>query len=114
MHKKIANIISITVFSLLLLFLLVLTLILPKPDFSEAENRYLANFPKLSIDNILDGKFMDGFESYISDRFFGRNAWIKAKTSMDLYSGKRECNGVYITKTRLIEKVEKPACGSEL
>ncbi len=41
---------------------------------SQSENRMLAAFPTLSAATLADGSFMDGFESYLSDAFFFRDA----------------------------------------
>ena len=41
---------------------------------SRSENRMLAAFPVFSAGTVADGSFMDGFESYLSDAFFFRDA----------------------------------------
>ena len=41
---------------------------------SETENRMLQGFPTLSAGSVASGEFMDGFESYLSDGFFFREA----------------------------------------
>ena len=62
---------------------------------SETENRMLQGFPTLSAGSVASGEFMDGFESYLSDGFFFREAAEKIinrhKTLSDLdkYSGSR-------------------------
>lgn len=47
---------------------------------SEAENRMLRGFPDMTLKSVTDASFMDGFENYLSDAFFGR-AKIKNLTS---------------------------------
>ena len=37
-------------------------------EFSENENRYLAHFPEISLDNIINGDFQEGLEKYINDQ----------------------------------------------
>ena len=109
LHKQnLAHLLSIAVFFVLTAILPLSTLFLPKRSFSETENRFLADFPKLSLDTLVSDKFMTGFDDYLSDHFVGRDAWIKAKTSMELLSGKREVNGVYVLKDRLVEQVKTP------
>lgn len=39
---------------------------------SESENRMLAGMPELNGESYFSGRFMDGFESYLSDAFFFR------------------------------------------
>lgn len=49
---------------------------------SERENRYLAGFPAFSTQAVLDGSFMTGFEEWLSDGFFGREAIVRTSSSM--------------------------------
>lgn len=86
----------------------VISAILPKEHFSETENRYLQDMPDISFERIENGKYMTDLENYVSDHFAGRTGWIKAKTTVDLLAGKKESNGVYISKSMLIEKVTDP------
>ena len=48
-----------------------------QPRLSESENRMLAGFPKLSAASLASGEFMTGFESFLSDAFFGRDALVR-------------------------------------
>ena len=48
-----------------------------QPRLSESENRMLAGFPKLSAASLFSGEFMTGFESFLSDAFFGRDALVR-------------------------------------
>lgn len=41
---------------------------------SDDENRMLAAFPTLSGDSLADASFMNGFEDFLSDAFFGRES----------------------------------------
>ncbi len=45
-------------------------------EYSQAENRTLAAFPDISLENIFSGKFGEEMESYLLDRFPGRNEVI--------------------------------------
>ena len=64
-------------------------------DFSESENRVLAQFPKLSVATIANGSFMKDFETYLTDQFPFRDGVISLKTLADRIVGKNEENGVY-------------------
>ena len=97
---------SAILFFIIIAVVPVLIFCLPIKTFSENENRVLANFPPVSVNSILSGEFMRGFEDYVADHFFLRDDWIAAQTRMELASGKREVNGVYILKDRLIGKFE--------
>lgn len=99
---------SALVFLLLLAAFALISFLLPRKTFSETENRYLAKPPVLSVDNYLDASLMEDTEAYVSDHFMMRNTWITAKAWLELFSGKREINGVFVLKDRLIQKAEEP------
>ncbi|MBQ4101181.1 MAG: hypothetical protein IJC83_06520 [Oscillospiraceae bacterium] len=105
MKSKIATII---IFVVILLSLPIVTILMPKNDFSEVENRYLAKWPKFSIDNIIDRDYMNGIEDYVSDHFILRDGWVSMKSSIEYLTGKRENNGVFIGDDVLIENIAKP------
>lgn len=67
-------------------------------EFSENENRYLAQFPEISIDSIFDCDFQDGLEKYINDQILGRDAWITIKTAIQKFVGDTEIGGAYVGK----------------
>lgn len=74
-------------------------------DFSETENRYLAQKPDFSWENVLSGKYMQDVEEYINDQFPMRNTWISFKSDFLQNVGYREVNGVYLgDDDYLIEK----------
>lgn len=78
-------------------------------DFSETENRMLAQKPEFGWKEISDGSFMKDYESYVSDQFVGRDWWISLKLSADRLLGKKESNGVYLGKEKyLMEVLSKP------
>ncbi len=103
MSKKI----TVFMFFLILTLLPLVTLILPKEEFSEAENKKLAKWPSFSFSSIMDKRFMDGFDRFISDHFVLREQWISAKTTMEMMSGQREINSVFILDDMLIENIGK-------
>lgn len=102
------NLITCILFFAVLVTFPILTLILPKDDFSDVENRNLQSFPKASASSIKSRKYMNNLETYISDHFAGRINWIKVKSGLDITLGKRERNNIYILNDRLIEKVKDP------
>lgn len=67
-------------------------------EYSESENRILAQRPEFSVERLLNGKYMSDMEAYVADQFFIRDKWINLKVLEDLALGKRESNGVYIGK----------------
>lgn len=100
--------ISALIFLLAVFVTPILIFAVPKPAFSEVENKYLAKFPKFSASTLLDKSFMSGFEEYAADHFPARPQWIELQTRSMLALGRREVNGVYITDDRLIEKIPEP------
>lgn len=90
----------LTVLSFLGLLVIFTAANLLKPDktFSPAENRYLAQKPKLSAESFFSGEFSADYEEYITDQFVGRDRWIGIKTVTELSLGKKDINGVYLGK----------------
>lgn len=56
----------------------------PSRAYSESENRYLQQFPALSVDRILSGDFAKDFDSFSSDQFPLREKWVALKTSVQM------------------------------
>lgn len=108
MSKKVSQTLSIIVFFAFIFILPILTVILPKETFSEAENKVLATFPKFSFDSVISTDFMTGIDSYVSDHFVFREDWIALKTRLELAQGKKELKGVYFLDDRLVQKFETP------
>lgn len=72
-------------------------LLAPKNDYSESERRKLAEFPEISEESLLSGKFMEEFEDYSMDQFPFRDSFrrIKAIARYD-FLRLRDNNGIYI------------------
>lgn len=72
------------------------------------ERRYLTLFPKLSLNNIMNGTFMEKFESYTLDQFVGRDEFrkIKAYTAFNIFK-KKDNNNIFV-KDDYIFKLEYP------
>ena len=81
----------------------------PDREKSEMENRQLAQLPAPSVRTLLDGSFMSDFESYVTDQFVGRDAWIALKSTTERALGKHENNDVYFCeKDTLITHFQTP------
>lgn len=74
------------------------TFLVPKREFSDRENRALQQFPKASVDSVLNGEFESDYETYLSDQFPGRDGWIRVKTEAELAMGKDEIKNIYFAK----------------
>ncbi len=80
----------------LVLVLALLTIILPKKEYSENENRYLASFPKLSFESVKDASFMSDMETYVSDHFVLRDLFMTVKSGYERTTGRNQVNGIYM------------------
>ena len=78
------------------------TFLVPKREFSDRENRALQQFPKASVDSVLNGEFESDYETYLSDQFPGRDGWIRVKTEAELAMGKDEIKNIYFAKGDLV------------
>lgn len=96
-------------------------LLTPDREFSQDENRYLAQKPSLDAGDFtlklpigesgdfFTGRFMSDFESYLTDQFVGRDEWIAAKAMAERLAGKGENNGVYLCdQETLIPRFDQP------
>lgn len=77
--------------------------------FSETENRVLQQKPKFTVDRLLEGRFTSKFEDYVVDQFIGRDFFTNVKINVDKLLGKKESNGVFLSKDGyLIENFTEP------
>lgn len=74
------------------------TFTLKDREFSENENRYLAQKPYISLERIKTGEFMRNMEEYVSDQLPLRDSLTTARTELLKAAGSREINGVYLGK----------------
>ncbi len=100
---------------------LVANAVSPDREFSQMENRVLAQRPTLSAEDfairlpleksgsVFTGEFMSDFETYVTDQFVGRDGWIALKSATELALGKQENNGVYFAdQDTLITRFDQP------
>ena len=68
-------------------------------DFSQAERRKLSQFPKLTAETLLNGKFMGKFEDYTLDQFPLRDSFRQLKAGFTYkVLNQRDNNGIYLTE----------------
>lgn len=87
--------VTIAIFILFLAFFSAGSFIFYNKDFSENENRYLQEFPKISKESIIDKTFAEQMEEYVSDRLTGRDFMIGIKNTMLKLTGSDDAGGVY-------------------
>ena len=97
------------IFILVLFLVMIINLLVPSKETSEQENRVLEQRPKLTAASVMNGDFMEQWESYMSDQFVGRNMWRSVKVALSRLGGSRMENGVYIGKGgQLLEEIAVP------
>lgn len=105
---NLSSLINCAVFFAILVTLPIVTALLPKKERSETENKPLQKMPSISAKTVFNRSYMNDLETYVSDHFAGRLGWIKSKTILETSLGKRERNGIYILKNRLVEQISEP------
>ena len=66
--------------------------------YSESENRYLSQLPDISVRSLLNGSFMEKYDSYVSDQFPWRDLWIWIRSFSEAALMKTENNGIIYGK----------------
>ncbi|HKM29039.1 MAG TPA: DHHW family protein [Anaerovoracaceae bacterium] len=115
MMKKKDNIIIITLFAVILLTLSIGSLIAKDREFSPNENRNLSQPSELSFDRVIDGRFEEDAEKYVSDQILARDSWIEVKSVIKRLIGNKDINGVYLAEDGYyIEKTDEYEVDSEI
>ena len=73
-------------------------LVSEEKTYSSTEKRELQTRPEVKIKTIKNGKFQKKYETYLSDQFPGRDAWVQLQTDISRLLGKKESNGIYFGK----------------
>ena len=80
----------------------------PKRDYTNAERRKLAQMPEITINAVLDGKFMPDFENFTLDQFPLRDAFRQVKSLFHYYVLRHsDNNGIYLVGDT-VAKLEYP------
>ena len=77
------------IFGILMLVIFCADMIISRRDFSELENRKLAQRPILTWDGLIDLSFSKNYETYINDQFVLRDNWIDMKSRLEFALGKQ-------------------------
>lgn len=102
------SVLTVIVFFLVVYGIAAVSVVGEDKGYSAVENRVLQKFPKVSKKRIMNGKFQETYEVYLSDQFPARDAWIQVKSQAERLAGKTESNGVYFGKKGyLLEKYTK-------
>ena len=92
-----------------ILVLAVWFVLAPKKEFSENENRYLTKMPSFTAKTVFSGEYTESLSDWIADHFPMRDLFMGVKTEVEIVSGRREINRIYIGEDNyLIERYEAP------
>lgn len=91
--SKIQNLIVVLPFLFVTFFFSLSYFLCPKQIKSEAENRYLAQMPEISIRNM--SKFPKEFEKFINDHLPYRESFLKLYSRLEIASGKIKIRDLY-------------------
>lgn len=98
MFKKLKPVVPSVAFLLVVYILAGSLVLLPKKDYSENEKRILADAPEFTFESLADGKFTKDLETYISDRFPFRDAFVGINSYFNLLCGRNSTAPVYYGK----------------
>lgn len=100
-QTKIRAIVSVALFSFVMLSLTFWSILAPRRSFSENENRALQQLPALNAQSLFsrdENRFTAQYERYVADQFALRDGWITVKNETERLLGKRDLNGVYLAQ----------------
>ncbi len=66
----------------------------PAREYSELENKQLAQTPTFTVQSFLENEFSPKFEQSVNDQFIMRDSWIDIKSRSEYLMGKLENNGI--------------------
>lgn len=108
MTERIKNIILSAAFFAVLLSLMLAAILRPDKAVSASERRKLAQFPAVSTEAILSGRFMTDLESWSLDQFPLREQFRQLKAITRLYGFRQADNNGLFVKDGVIYKLEYP------
>lgn len=94
--RRIAEVVFVFLCALFVLIFGVSVFAKPQEYFSEQENRRLAEFPKVSVKSIVNGKFSQSLGDFFTDQFPLRRNFTDLKARAELLAGRGENNGVVL------------------
>ncbi len=97
--RKICNYIFLAVFGIILLLVPALSIVMPKEIASLYENRMLETKPEFSIQNVVNGEYFSGWDSYFSDHIVGRTTLLKLYSGIQLALPRVQVNNVIESET---------------
>lgn len=84
------------ILSLVIILFTFLLIFNEKYEFSENENRFLQDFPVISLNNFFSNRLTKELDNFVNDHFPFRNSFVKLKNKVELLNGKTNMNNVFI------------------
>ena len=75
---------------------MILLFVLPKQTYSAQEKKMLADFPSVTGENIMSGKFQEGLDTWLSDHLPARNFFVGLSADYELVTGRNGKKGIYL------------------
>lgn len=95
-ESRLADIITVIGFVIIICFFSLFTVLYPDAEFSEQENRFLQQKPKLTLTMLTNGQFASEISAYFKDQFPLRNQYVGLKSTAEILMLKQEVNGVLL------------------
>ena len=108
MKDKTKNIITTFGFIIVIITILILNIIKPDETILKTERRKLAQFPKITEKEILDGNLSDKLEKYAMDQFVGRDTFRKIKYYFNTNILQQKDTNKLFIRDNSIYKIEYP------
>ena len=103
MQNKKSDFLTVVLFCGFLAMMLLMYLLLPKKDYSEAEKRYLAETPDLNWADVASGDWGNDAETYMADHIPGRDFFVGLNAYFDLWTGRQVGKDIWLKDGRLVE-----------
>ena len=84
----------VAIFFVIVFVMLIGYIVIPDNDFSQMENRYLQKRPHVTVSGLLDGSFMESFETYTNEQIPLRTMFVKMKATFVWFTGSSENDGI--------------------
>ena len=96
-------------FVIIIAIIAVVNILTPSKEISEEENRKLATRPKITLNGVMTGTYMEKFEDYLSDQFAFRDELRKFKVGLERFGGAKKVGDVFIgSDKQLLEDIVEP------
>ena len=111
MKHHISKIILLAALTGVIAFFSLSYIFIPAKSFSEHENRFLQNAPKITLNKLINGIYTTQLHDYFADQINLRAQMITIKAYCEMALGKRENNGIILANDGYL--IEMPSYNEE-